>query len=209
MAFENLICIWLCHVCYTIDCIQYTILHVLFGHVTIVGLISALCIAYYIHIIDSTQISLKRYVYILCDTSCVSPFRDQKGDPLHWDGQHSARWPISWRAGRLVWTYRGTYTMDTCSGMLYTMQSWCTAVRRGHWRRPTWNYLYLSFAQRKTERIMLGITLRDHKHNTWRRHQTGVNDIIDGIKKGIHACMGRTLCAIRRQQMDKKSDKDL
>ena len=23
---------------------------------------------------------------------------------LHWDEQHSARWPTSWRAGRLVWT---------------------------------------------------------------------------------------------------------
>ena len=28
------------------------------------------------------------------------------------------------------------------------------------------------------ERIMLGITLRDHKRNTWIRPQTGVNDII-------------------------------
>ena len=39
-------------------------------------------------------------------------------------------------------------------------------------------------------RIMLGITLRDHKRNTWIRHQTGVNDIIDVIKKGIHGWAG-------------------
>ena len=37
---------------------------------------------------------------------------------------------------------------------------------------------------------MLGITLRDHKRNTWIRHQTGVNDIIDVIKKGIHGWAG-------------------
>ena len=46
---------------------------------------------------------------------------------------------------------------------------------------------------------MLGISLRDHKRNTWIRHQTGVIDIIDVIKKGIHY-------TIQRQQMDKKSD---
>ena len=48
----------------------------------------------------------------------------------------------------------------------------------------------LSVAQRKMERIMLGITLRDHTRNTWTRHQTGVNDIIDIIKKGIHGWAG-------------------
>ena len=44
----------------------------------------------------------------------------------------------------------------------------------------------LSVEQRKMEHIMLSITLRNHKRNTWIRHQTGVNDIIDVIKKGIH-----------------------
>ena len=48
----------------------------------------------------------------------------------------------------------------------------------------------LSVAQRKMERIMLGIALRDYKRNTWIRHQTGVNDIIDVIKKGIHGWAG-------------------
>ena len=48
----------------------------------------------------------------------------------------------------------------------------------------------LSVAQRKMEHIMLGITLRDHKRNTWIRHQTGVNYIIDVIKKGIHGWAG-------------------
>ena len=48
----------------------------------------------------------------------------------------------------------------------------------------------LSVAQRKMERIMLDITLRDHKRNTWIRHQTGVNDIIDVIKTGIHGWAG-------------------
>ena len=40
----------------------------------------------------------------------------------------------------------------------------------------------LSVAKRKLERIMLGIALRDHKRNTWIRHQTGVHYIIDVIK---------------------------
>ena len=37
---------------------------------------------------------------------------------------------------------------------------------------------------------MLGITLCDHKRNIWIRHQTGVNDIIDVIKKRIHGWAG-------------------
>ena len=41
----------------------------------------------------------------------------------------------------------------------------------------------LSVAQRKMERIMLGITLRDHKRNTWIRHRTGVNDIIKTLSR--------------------------
>ena len=48
----------------------------------------------------------------------------------------------------------------------------------------------LSVAQRNMERIMLGITLRDHNRNTWIRHQTGVNDITDVIKKGIYVWAG-------------------
>ena len=48
----------------------------------------------------------------------------------------------------------------------------------------------LSVSQRKMERIMLGITLRDHKRNTWIRHQTCVNDTIDVIKKGMHGWAG-------------------
>ena len=41
-------------------------------------------------------------------------------------------------------------------------------------------------AQRKMERIMLGITLRDHTRNAWIRHQTGIDGIIIIIKRGIH-----------------------
>ena len=40
----------------------------------------------------------------------------------------------------------------------------------------------LAVAQRKMERIMLGITLRDHRRNTRIRQQTGVTDITDHIK---------------------------
>ena len=64
----------------------------------------------------------------------------------------------------------------------------------------------LSVAQRKMERIILGITLRDHKRNTWIRHQTCAHYIIDVIKTGIHGC-GGIHCPIQRHQMDKKSDR--
>ena len=37
--------------------------------------------------------------------------------------------------------------------------------------------LIMSVAQCKMERIMFGITLCDHKRNTWIQHQIGVNDI--------------------------------
>ena len=65
--------------------------------------------------------------------------------------------------------------------MVYGSKTW--ALKKAHME-------LLSVAQRKMERIMLGITLRDHKRNTWIRHQTGVNDIIDVIKKGIHGWAG-------------------
>ena len=61
--------------------------------------------------------------------------------------------------------------------MVYGSETW--ALKKSHMEQ-------LSVAQRKMERIMIGITLRDHKRNTWIRHQTGVNGIIDVIKKGIH-----------------------
>ena len=55
------------------------------------------------------------------------------------------------------------------------------------WALPKAHMELMSVAQRKMERIMLSITLRDHKRNTWIRHQTsGVNDIIGVIKNGIH-----------------------
>ena len=41
----------------------------------------------------------------------------------------------------------------------------------------------LAVAQRKMERIMLGITLPDRKRNTWIRQETGVSDIIKAIRK--------------------------
>ena len=65
--------------------------------------------------------------------------------------------------------------------MVYGSETW--ALKKAHME-------LLSVAHRKMERIMLGITLRDHKRNTWIRHQTGVNDIIDVIKKGIHGWAG-------------------
>ena len=65
--------------------------------------------------------------------------------------------------------------------MVYGSETW--ALKKAHME-------LLSVAQRKTERIRLSITLRDHKRNTWIRHQTGVNYIIDIIKKGIHGWEG-------------------
>ena len=67
--------------------------------------------------------------------------------------------------------------------MVYGSGTW--ALKKAHME-------VLSVAQRKMECIMLGITLRDHKRNTWIRHQTGVNDIIDDIKTGIHEWPGHT-----------------
>ena len=49
----------------------------------------------------------------------------------------------------------------------------------------------LAVAQRKMERIMLGITLRDRKRNTWIRQETGVSDIINAIRKAKHRWAGQ------------------
>ena len=80
--------------------------------------------------------------------------------------------------------------------MVYGSETW--ALKKAHME-------LLSVVQRKMERIMLGITLRDHKRNTWIRHQTGVNDI-RRYQEG-NTWMGGTHCTIQRQQMDKKSDR--
>ena len=48
----------------------------------------------------------------------------------------------------------------------------------------------LSVAQRKMERMMLNITLRDRKENSWIRRQTGVIDIIASIKGSKHRWAG-------------------
>ena len=61
--------------------------------------------------------------------------------------------------------------------MVYGSDTW--ALKKAHME-------LLSVAQR----IMLGITLRDHKRNTWIRHQTCINAIIDVIKKGIRGRAG-------------------
>ena len=65
--------------------------------------------------------------------------------------------------------------------MVYGSETW--ALKKAHME-------LLSVAQRKMERIMLDITLCEHKRNTWIRYQTGLNDIIDVIKKGIHGWAG-------------------
>ena len=51
----------------------------------------------------------------------------------------------------------------------------------------------LAVAQRKMERIMLGITLPDRKRNTWIRQETGVSDIIKVIRKAKHTWAGQTV----------------
>ena len=48
----------------------------------------------------------------------------------------------------------------------------------------------LAVAQRKMERIMLGITLRDRKRNTWTRQETGVSHITKTIRKAKHRWAG-------------------
>ena len=40
----------------------------------------------------------------------------------------------------------------------------------------------LAVAQRKMERIMLGISPRDRKRNTWIHQETGVSDIVNAIR---------------------------
>ena len=44
----------------------------------------------------------------------------------------------------------------------------------------------LSVNQWKMERIVLGITLRDQKRNTWIRQHTGIEDIVTTIKRNKH-----------------------
>ena len=48
----------------------------------------------------------------------------------------------------------------------------------------------LSVAQHKMERIMLGITLRDKKRNSWIRQQMGPTNIPKYVKKSKHRWAG-------------------
>ena len=72
---------------------------------------------------------------------------------------------------------RKVHNAYVLSVMVYGNDTW--ALKKAHME-------ILSVAQR----IMLGITLRDHIRNTCIRHQTGVNYIIVVIKKGIHGWAG-------------------
>ena len=76
---------------------------------------------------------------------------------------------------------RTVYSEYVLPVMVYGSETW--ALKKAHME-------LLTVGQSKMERIMLGMTLRDHKRNTWIRHQTGVNYIIDVIKKGIHGWAG-------------------
>ena len=71
-------------------------------------------------------------------------------------------------------------------------------VRSETWALKTSLMKLQSAAPRKIERTMLGITIRDHKRNTWIRPKTGFNDIIGVIKKR-NASMGGTHCTTQRQ----------
>lgn len=48
----------------------------------------------------------------------------------------------------------------------------------------------LAVAQRKMERIILNITLRDRMQNTWIRQETGVSDIVNAIRMAKHRWAG-------------------
>ena len=54
---------------------------------------------------------------------------------------------------------------------------------------------------------MLGITLPDHKRNTWILYQRVVNYIIDFIKKGMHGWAGHIERLKYNIYTDKKSDR--
>ena len=51
-------------------------------------------------------------------------------------------------------------------------------------------YEKLAVAQRKLERIILDITLRHRKRNTWIRQETGVTDIVNIIRIAKHRWTG-------------------
>ena len=51
-------------------------------------------------------------------------------------------------------------------------------------------YEKLAVAQRKLERIILDITLRYQKRNTWIRQETGVSDIVNIISIAKHRWIG-------------------
>ena len=72
------------------------------------------------------------------------------------------------------------------------------------WALTTAQMDALAVAQRKRETIMLGITLRDQRHNTWIRQQTGVTDIIEHIRQSKP--MGRSCSQTSRQQVDHQSN---
>ena len=76
---------------------------------------------------------------------------------------------------------RKVYNEYVLPVMVYGSETW--ALKKAHVELQ-------SVTQRKMERIMRGTTIRDHKRNIWILHRTGVNDIIDVIKKGIRGWVG-------------------
>ena len=48
----------------------------------------------------------------------------------------------------------------------------------------------LAVAQRKMERVILGISLRDRRRNTWIRRETGASDTVNVIRMAKHRWAG-------------------
>ena len=74
------------------------------------------------------------------------------------------------------------------------------------WALTTAQMDALAVAQRKMDRIMLGTTLRNQRHNTWIRQQTGVTDIIDHTRQSKHRWAGHVAMQTSRQQVDHQSN---
>ena len=64
--------------------------------------------------------------------------------------------------------------------------------------RETWSLSNTQFeklvaTQRKMERIMVGVTLKDRKSTNWIRKQSGVTDIIRNIRESKYRCSGHVV----------------
>ena len=110
----------------------------------------------------------------------MTKYKKCKGE-LARDGVHSVNWTPSCETKICQWVKRKAFNECILAVMTYDCETWSLSNTQLE---------KLVTTQRKMERIMIGVTLKDRKSTEWIRKQSGVTDIIRSIGESKHRWVG-------------------